>query len=57
MASRSKVLGNRPIRREKSLRMPRRLKALHAPLALTGELVGVFRTVIQIAVLAVLDPR
>jgi hypothetical protein len=37
--------------------MPWRLKALHAPLALAGGLVGVFRTVIQIAVLAVLDPR
>jgi len=53
----SKVLGDRPIRGEKALRMLRRLKALHAPLTLAGGLVGVFGTVVQIAVLAVLDPR
>lgn len=57
MASWSNVLGNRPIRREKALRVPRRLKALHVPLALASGLVRVFRTVVQILVLAVLDPR
>jgi hypothetical protein len=35
----------------------RRLHALHAPLALTGGLVGVFRTVVQRTVLTVLAPR
>jgi hypothetical protein len=37
--------------------MPWGFEPLHAPLTLAGGLVGVFRTVVQIAVLAVLDPR
>ena len=57
MPTRSKVLGNRPIRGEKPLRVPGGLEPLHAPLPLAGGLVGVLRTVIEIPVLAVLNTR
>jgi hypothetical protein len=54
---RSEVLGDRPIGGEEPLRVSWRLEALHAPLPLAGRLVGVFRAVIQIPVLAMLHPR
>jgi hypothetical protein len=57
MSTWSKVLGDRPIRGEKPLGMPWGFEPLHAPLTLAGRLGGVFRPVVQIAVLAVLDPR
>jgi hypothetical protein len=53
----SKVLGNRSICGEKSLRVPWGLKPLHPPLALPGGLMGVFRAVIEIPMLTVLDSR
>ena len=57
MPTRSKVLGNRTIRGEEALRVPGGLKSLHAPLALAGRLMGVLRTVVEVAVLAMLHPR
>jgi hypothetical protein len=53
----SKVLGDRPIRGEKPLRVPRGFKPLHALFALAGGLVGMLRTVVEVPMLAVLDPR
>ena len=57
MSTRSKVLGNGTIRGEEALRVPGGLEPLHAPLPLARRLMGVFRAVIQIPVLAVLHPR
>ena len=51
MPARSEVLGNGTIRGEKPLRMPRGLKPLHPPLPLAGGLVGMLRTVMQVAML------
>ncbi len=50
-------MSNGAVRRKEPLGVPCRLKALHPPFPLAGRLVGVFRTVIQIAVLAVLHAR
>jgi hypothetical protein len=55
VASRAKVLGNRTIGGEEPLGLPGRFKPLHAPFPLAGRLVGVFGSIIQIAVLAVFD--
>jgi hypothetical protein len=49
------VLGNGTIRGQEPLGVPWRLEPLHAPLPLTGGLMGVFRTVVEIAVLPMLD--
>jgi hypothetical protein len=57
MPARSKVLGNRTIGGEKPLGVPWGLKPLHASLALACRLVGIFRAVVQIAVLAMFHPR
>jgi hypothetical protein len=54
VAPRSEVLGNGTIRREKPLGVPWGLEPLHAPLPLARGLVGVFRAVVQVPVLAVL---
>jgi hypothetical protein len=51
------VLGDRPIRGEKPLRVPCGLEPLHAPLPLAGGLVRVLGAVIQVSMLAVLHPR
>jgi hypothetical protein len=53
--TRSEVLGNGAIRGEKALRVPWGFKALQAPLALAGGLVGVLRAVVPIAVRPMLD--
>ena len=57
MPARSEVLGNGSIRRQKALGMTRRLKPLHTILTLTRGTMGVLTPVVQIAALAVLDPR
>jgi hypothetical protein len=57
VASRSEVLGDRSIRGEKPLRMARRLEPLQAPLPLAGGLMGVLRSIVQIAVLPMFDTR
>jgi hypothetical protein len=51
------VLGNRTIRCEKSLGVPRGLEPLHALLPLACGLVGILRAVVEVAMLAVLHPR
>jgi hypothetical protein len=55
MPVRAEVLGDGTIGRQELLGVSRRLKPLHAPLPLAGGLMGVFRTVVQIAVLPMLD--
>ena len=57
MPSGAEVLRDGTIGREEPLGVPCRLKSLHPPFPLAGQLVGVFRTVIQIAMLAVLHAR
>jgi hypothetical protein len=52
MPARSKVLRNRTIGGKEALRVPGRLEALHTSLALAGWLMGVLRTVVEVAVLA-----
>ena len=52
MPSRTEVLGDGAIGGEEALGMARGLEALHAPLPLAGRLMGVLRTVVEIAVLA-----
>jgi hypothetical protein len=56
MSARAEMLGDRPIGGEKLLGMARRLKPLHAPLALAGGLVRVLCTVVEIPVLAMFHP-
>ena len=46
------MLCDRPIGREEALCLTQRLKPLHAPLALTSGLVGVFRAIVEIPMLA-----
>jgi hypothetical protein len=53
----AEVSGNRPIHRTKLLRVPRRFKPLHVLFPLARGLVRVLRTIIQIVLLSVLDPR
>jgi hypothetical protein len=55
MPVRAEVLGDGTIGRQELLGVSRRLKPLHAPLPLAGGLVGVFRTVVEIVVLPMLD--
>jgi hypothetical protein len=57
VASWSKVLGDRTIRGGKPLGVPWGLKPWHAPLPLARRLVGIFRAVVQIAVLAMFHAR
>ena len=51
------MLGDGTIRGEKALGAARRLKPLHAPFPLAGGLVGVLCAVVEVVVLAMLDPR
>ena len=51
------VLGDRPIRREKSLRVPWGFKPQHASFPLPRGLVRVLDAVVEVPMLAVLDPR
>jgi hypothetical protein len=55
MPSWSEVLGDRSIRRQKSLRMPRGFEALHTPLPLAGRPMRVLAPVIEVAALTVFD--
>jgi hypothetical protein len=57
MTSWSEMLGDGTIRGEKALGVARRLKPLHAPFPLAGGLVGVLCAVVEVVVLAMLDPR
>ena len=57
MAPRSEVLGDETIGGEKALGVPGRFEPLHAALPLAGGLVGILGAVIEVFVLAVLDPR
>src|SRR5215813_13901316 len=56
MPSRSEVLGNGSIRRQKALGMTRRFKPLHAMFSLTCGAMRVLTAVVEIATLAVFDP-
>src|SRR5262245_27015802 len=56
MPSGAEVLGNRTIRGQKALGMPRRLEPLHAIFSLACGTMGVLTTVVQIATLPVLHP-
>src|SRR5262249_1885335 len=56
MPSWSEVLGNRTIRRQKTLGMTRRLNTLHPILTWTSGPMGILTLVVQIATLAVFDP-
>ena len=51
MPSWSEVLGNRTIRGQKALGMPRRLEPLHAILALACGAMGVLAAIIEVAAL------
>src|SRR5262249_35440530 len=57
MPSRSKVLGNGAIRRQKPLGMPGRFEALHAIFALPRGPMGVLTAVIEVATLPMFHPR
>ena len=48
-------MGDGPIGDEEPLRVSWRLESLHAPLPLTGGLVGILRTVVEVAALAMFD--
>src|SRR5262249_4722844 len=50
-------VGRWSIRRQKTLGMPGRFEALHAPLALTRRPMRVFTPVIEVATLTMFDPR
>jgi len=52
MPARTEVLQDGAIGREEALGLGWGLETLHAPLSLTGRLVGVLRSIIEIAVLA-----
>ena len=54
MPSRAEVLGDGTIGGEEPLRVSSRFEALHAPLPLARRLMGILRTVVEGAVLAVL---
>ena len=56
MPARSKMLRNGTIRGQETLGVPWGFEPAHAPLALTRRLVGVFRPVVQIAMLAMFYP-
>jgi hypothetical protein len=57
MGSWAEVLGDGPIRGKEPLGMPCRLEALHPPLPLTRRVVRVLRTVVELAMLAMLYAR
>ena len=56
MPPRTKMLRDGPIGGKEPLGLTRRLKALHAPLALTGRLMRVLCTVIEVAMLTMFHP-
>ena len=56
MPARTEVLGDETIGREKALSVTRRFKPLHASLALTGGLVRVLCTIIEIPMLSMFHP-
>jgi hypothetical protein len=56
MPTRTKMLRDGPIGGKEPLGLTRRLKPLHAPLALSGGLVGVRCSIIEISTLAMLHP-
>jgi hypothetical protein len=56
MPSRSEMLGNGSIRRQKALRMTGRFESLYATLALTRRPMRVLTAVIEIAALAMFHP-
>jgi hypothetical protein len=53
----AEMLGDKAIGGEEPLRLTRRLKALHASLALAGGLMRVLGAVVEIAMLAMFHPR
>jgi hypothetical protein len=57
MPSWSEVLGDGAIRRQKALRMSRRLKPLHAIFSLACGAMRVLATIIEVATLAMLNSR
>jgi hypothetical protein len=57
MPPRAEVLRDGTIGGQEPLRVSRGLESLHAPLSQTGGLMGVLRTVVEIAMLAMLHAR
>jgi len=57
VTSRAEVLRDGTIRREKALGVTRGLEPPHVPFPLARRLVGVFRPIVQVAVLPVFDAR
>ena len=57
VAFRSEVLADGTIRGEKTLHVPWGCKPLHPPLSLAGRLMRVFRTIVEVAVLAMFHTR
>jgi hypothetical protein len=57
VTSRSEVLGDGTIRGQKPVGVLWRLKPLHAPLPLARRLVGIFRPIIEVAVLPMFHTR
>lgn len=57
MPARTEVLGDGAIGGKKPLRLTGGFELLHLPLALPGGLVRVFRTIVEISVLAMFYPR
>jgi hypothetical protein len=55
VASRAEVLSDGPIGGEEPLRPSGRFEALHTPLLLARRLMGILRTVVEVAVLAMFD--
>jgi hypothetical protein len=57
VTSQAEVLGNGTIGREEALGVSRRLEPLHPPFPLARRLVGVFRPIVQIAMLPMFHTR
>jgi hypothetical protein len=57
VASRSAVLGNRPIRREKALGVPWRFEAPHAAFTFACRLMRILGAIGEVAVLSMFDAR
>ena len=57
MAARSEVGRDGPIGGEKALRVVWGLESPHAPLSLTGRLVGILGAIVEIPVLSMFYPR
>jgi hypothetical protein len=57
MTSRTEVAIDEGVGRQEALCLPRRLEPLHLPFSTPGWSMRIFRTVVQVAALPVLDSR